>query len=186
MDKKNTKVITGECVLSYLNCWEPKGYEGSEPKYSVSLVIDKKDTKTINAIKEAIRNAYDNGKQIMGNVSFERMKNNPLRDGDEERADDPVYAGKYFVNASSKNQPGIVDRYRQEILDRGEMYSGVIGRAAINFYAFNKAGNNGVGCGLLNLQKLRDGQPLDGHSKAENDFDDGYGESLGADESCLD
>ena len=46
----------------------------------------------------------------------------------------------------------------------------VYGRASINFYAFNSNGNKGIACGLNNLQKIRDGEPLGGKSRAEDDF----------------
>ena len=94
----------------------------------------------------------------------------PLRDGDLERPDDAAYAGCYFVNANSATAPGIVDADRQPILDRSEVYSGVYGRASINFYAFNSNGNKGIACGLNNLQKIKDGEPLGGKSRAEDDF----------------
>ena len=95
---------------------------------------------------------------------------NPLRDGDLERPDDPAYAGAYFINANNTQAPGIVDADRQPILERREVYSGVYGRASINFYAFNSSGNKGIACSLNNLQKIRDGEPLGGHSRAEDDF----------------
>lgn len=87
-----------------------------------------------------------------------------------ERPDDVAYAGCYFVNANSATAPGIVDADRQPILDRSEVYSGVYGRASINFYAFNSNGNKGIACGLNNLQKIKDGEPLGGKSRAEDDF----------------
>lgn len=88
-----------------------------------------------------------------------------------ERPDDPAYAGCYFVNANSTTAPGIVDADRNPILVRSEVYSGVYGRASINFYAFNSNGNRGIACGLNNLQKIRDGEPLGGKASAESDFD---------------
>ena len=39
------------------------------------------------------------------------------------------------------------------------------------FYAYNTNGNRGIACGLNNLQKLKDGTPLGGHSRPEDDFD---------------
>ena len=66
----------------------------------------------------------------------------------------------------------MVDADRQPILDSSELYSGIIGRASINFYAFNSSGNRGIACGLNNIQKLSDGTPLGGHSRAEDDFAD--------------
>ena len=55
-------------------------------------------------------------------------------------------------------------------MTRSEVYSGVYGRASINFYAFNSNGNKGIACGLNNLQKIRDGEPLGGKSSAASDF----------------
>lgn len=94
----------------------------------------------------------------------------PLRDGDLERPDDPAYAGSFFVNANATSAPGIVDADRNPILTRSEVYSGIYGRASISFYAFNSSGNKGIACGLNNLQKIHDGEPLGGKASAESDF----------------
>ena len=170
-----TKVITGPSTrFSYLNAWEPKAIDGGKPKYSVSLIIPKDDTATIEKIKAAIQAAYEEGQsKLKGNVkSVPQLAaiKNPLRDGDIERPDDEAYANSYFVNANSASAPGIVDANRQPIIERSEMYSGIYGRASINFYAFNVNGNRGIACGLNNLQKLRDGEPLGGKASAEADF----------------
>src|SRR5699024_3214643 len=87
-----------------------------------------------------------------------------------ERPDDEAYADSYFVNANSATAPGVVDANLDPILERSEVYSGVYGRASINFYAFNSNGNKGIACGLNNLQKIRDGESLGGKSRAEDDF----------------
>ena len=81
-----------------------------------------------------------------------------------------MYKGCWFINANSVTKPGVVDAGLNPIIDPGELYSGIIGRASINFYAFNSNGNKGIACGLNNLQKLSDGTPLGGHSRAETDF----------------
>ena len=171
-----TKVITGvNTRWSYVNAWEPKSINGGAPKYSVSLIIPKSDTKTIEKIQAAIQAAYDEGQgKLKGNgksVPALSVLKTPLRDGDAERPDDEAYADSYFINANSGTAPGIVDADRQPILDHSEVYSGVYGRASINFYAFNSNGNKGIACGLNNLQKIKDGDPLGGKSRAEDDFD---------------
>ena len=56
------------------------------------------------------------------------------------------------------------------ILDRSDVYSSVYDGASINLYAFNSNGNRGIACGLNNLQKIADGEPLGGKSRAEDDF----------------
>ena len=172
-----TKVVTGKDTRwSYCNAWEPKSINGGTPKYSVSLIIPKTDTVTVEKVKAAIKAAYDEGQsKLKGNgksVPALSAIKTPLRDGDLERPDDPAYANSYFVNANSATAPGIVDAACQPIIDRSEVYSGVYGRASINFYAFNSNGNKGIACGLNNLQKIRDGEPLGGKSRAEDDFSD--------------
>ena len=170
--KNPMKVITGPNTRwSYCNVWQPKSINGGTPKYSVSLIIPKSDTATINKIKAAIEAAYKEGEaKLKGNgrsVPALSVLKTPLRDGDAERPDDEAYTNAYFVNANSATAPGIVDADRQPILDTSEVYSGVYGRASINFYAFNSNGNKGIACGLNNLQKIRDGEPLGGKSRPE-------------------
>lgn len=170
-----TKVITGKDTRwSYANVWEPKSINGGTPKYSVSLIIPKSDTVTIQKIKAAIETAYQEGEsKLKGNgksVPPLAVIKTPLRDGDAERPDDEAYANAYFINANSASAPGVVDLDRNPILSRSEVYSGVYGRASINFYAFNSNGNKGIACGLNNLQKVRDGEPLGGKASAESDF----------------
>jgi hypothetical protein len=177
MTKNPMKVITGKDTRwSYANVWEPKSINGGVPKFSVSLIIPKSDKKTIEVIKKAIQAAYKEGEaKLKGNSRsvppLESIKT-PLRDGDTERPDDEAYANSYFLNANSTTQPGIVDANVQPILTRSEVYSGVYGRASINFYAFNSNGNRGIACGLNNLQKIRDGEPLGSRTSAEDDFAD--------------
>ena len=174
----NTKVITGpETRWSYVNVWDPKSINGSNPKYSISLIIRKDDVETVNKIKAAIKAAYEDGaSKLKGNgksVPPLAALKTPLRDGDVERPDAPEYQGCYFINANNKTAPGIVDAACQPIIDRGEVYSGCYGRASISFYAFNSNGNKGIACALNNLQKISDGDPLGGHASAASDFGGG-------------
>ena len=175
---KNTnpmKVITGpDTRWSYANVWEAKSINGGTPKFSVSLIIPKSDTRTLDKIKAAIEAAYKEGEaKLKGNAksvpALSTIKT-PLRDGDLERPDDEAYADSYFVNANSATAPGIVDANLDPIFERSEVYSGVYGRASISFYAFNSNGNKGIACGLNNLQKIRDGESLGGKARAEDDF----------------
>jgi len=172
-----TKVITGvKTRWSYANVWQAKSINGGTPKYSVSLIIPKSDTKTVTAVKNAIQAAYEEGQsKLKGNsksVPALTAIKTPLRDGDAERPDDAAYKDSYFINANSTTAPGIVDAARNPIIEHSEVYSGVYGRASINFYAFNSNGNKGIACGLNNLQKISDGEPLGGKTRAEDDFAD--------------
>ena len=168
--KATTKVVTGIVRLSYANVWEPASINGSKPKYSVSLIIPKGDTKTIADINAAIDAAIQEGAaKFGGKIPNKAALKLPLRDGDIER-DDEAYKGSYFVNANSTTAPEVVDRSLQRVLDRNEVYSGCYARVSINFYAFNSNGNRGIACGLGNIQKVRDGEPLGGKTSAADDF----------------
>lgn len=108
-----TKVITGvNTRWSYANVWDAKSINGGAPKYSVSLIIPKSDTVTVNKIKAAIEAAYEEGQsKLKGNgktVPALSILKTPLRDGDLERPDDPAYANAYCgkipsINANSLN-----------------------------------------------------------------------------------
>ena len=154
------KVVTNEVRFSYTHLWEPQAINGSEPKYSVSLIIPKKDTETIKAIKEAIETAKKDGIAKFGGKIPANLKL-PLRDGDIERPDDEAYADSYFINCNSKEQPQIVDRKVKPILDRNEFYSG----------CYNVNGNRGIAASVNSVQKIRDGEPLGGRTRAEDDFE---------------
>jgi len=166
-----TKVITGvNTRLSYFHGWEPVSVNGGAEKYSVSVLIPKNDKETINAINAAIDAAIEEGISKFGGKKPNKAAIKlPLRDGDTER-DDEAYKGHFFINANSNTPPQIVDRSVKPILDRGEVYSGCFARVSLNFFAFNSNGSKGVACGLGNIQKVRDGEPLGGKSKAEDDF----------------
>jgi len=169
--RTGTKVTTGKVRLSYAHLFEAHAIEGNEPKFSVSVIIPKTETETLKAIKEAVEEAKAQGKSKWGGKVPATLKT-PLRDGDVERPDDDAYTNCYFLNASSKNKPGVVDQNVHPVLDATEVYSGCYGRLTINFYAFSASGNKGVAAGLGNVQKLAEGESLSGaFTRAENDFE---------------
>lgn len=172
MEANQTKVVTGKVRFSYANVFEPTAMnEGDALKYNVCILIPKDDTKTLEKIDKAIKAAIELGKSKLANSQGKIPSNIklPLRDGDEERSDDPAFEGMYFLNANSSRKPNVVDKDLNPILDKDEFYSGCYGRASINFYAFNVS-SKGIACGLNNLQKLSDGERLAGGSSAEDDF----------------
>ena len=148
-----------------------RSYQRWQAEFSVSLIIPKSDIKTVEAINAAIDAAIKEGAaKFGGKIPNKAALKLPLRDGDVEREDDEAYKNSYFVNANSTTAPQIVDRSVQPILDRSEVYSGCYARVSINFYAFNSNGNRGIACGLGNIQKIRDGEPLSGKTSAADDF----------------
>lgn len=167
-----TKVVTGLVRFSYVNVFKPQAINGStDEKYSVSLIIPKTDKVTLNKIKTAIAAATEKGKTAKWGGKLPKALDNPLHDGDVEKEDDEVYAGSFYLNAKCKGKPGVVDKHKMPITDEEDFYSGCYGYASVNFFAYDAAGNKGIGCGLNNVMKWRDGENLGGRASAENDFE---------------
>lgn len=172
MPENSTKVVTGKVRFCYVNVFEPTALnDGDIPKYNICILIPKSDTKTLEAIRNAVEAAKTAGKSKLAdkNGKIPSTIKLPLRDGDEERSDDPAYEGMMFINANSTRKPTVVDKDLNPIMSQEEFYSGCYGRASINFYAFNVQ-SKGIAAGLQNLQKLEDGEMLAGGSTAEEDF----------------
>lgn len=171
-----TKMTTGLIRLSYAHIWEPKAMEGQEAKYSASILIPKDDSETLEKIEKAIEAAKAKDAGKWGGKIPPNLKT-PLRDGDEERPEDPNYAGHYFLNASSKQRPAIVEPFMvngllKPITDETRVYSGCYARVSLNFFGYNASGNRGIGAGLGNIQFIKDGDRLGGGSRPESDFDE--------------
>ena len=179
--KFNATKLVIPCRISFANIWEPKAINGGEEKYSVSCLIPKADKKTITKIQKAIEAAKDDGKARKWGGKIPANLKLPLRDGDIDRPDDENYEDCYFLNASSKDAPQVVDRKVNPILDPMTVYSGCYCNVSVNFYAFNANGNRGVAAGLGNIQFVRDGERLSGRASADADFD-----ALEDDEDVLD
>ena len=171
-----TKVLTGEVRLSYVNLTAPRAAQpNAEPKYSVTLLIPKTDNATLMDINASIKAAYEEGvtkkwggahptpKQIVNDGDGLRPSGLPF--GDECK-------GHWVLTASTKNKPQVVgiDNLDCE-LSPSDIYSGMYARVTINFFAYDTAGSKGVGCGLGNVLKTRDGEALAGGASAASDFE---------------
>ena len=165
-----TKVVI-PCRISFANIWEPKAINGGDEKYSVSCLIPKSDKKTLARIQKAAEAAKEDGKARKWSGKIPPNLKLPLRDGDIDRPDDENYEDCYFLNASSKDAPQVVDRKVNPVLDPMMVYSGCYCNVSVNFYAFNANGNRGVAAGLGNIQFVRDGERLSGKASADADFD---------------
>ena len=165
-----TKMVI-PCRISFANIWEPKAINGGDEKYSVSCLIPKSDKKTLARIQKAVEAAKEDGKTRKWSGKIPPNLKLPLRDGDIDRPDDENYEDCYFLNASSKDAPQVVDRKVNPVVDPMMVYSGCYCNVSVNFYAFNATGNRGVAAGLGNIQFVRDGERLSGKASADADFD---------------
>ena len=165
-----TKVVV-PCRISFANIWEPKSINGGEEKYSVSCLIPKSDTRTLDKIHRAVEVAKEDAKGKKWGGKLPPNLKMPLRDGDIERPDDENYAEHMFFNATSKDAPQIVDRKVQPIMDPMECGSGDYCNVSVNFFGFNANGNRGIAAGLGNIQLIKHGERLAGRASAASDFE---------------
>jgi len=172
MNTDNTALRIGEVRFSYPRLFEPNP---ETEKYSLCVLIPKDNKEAISMIQDAVAAAAMNGaaKYWSGKVPANLHK--PLHDGDEERPDDPAYAGMYYLNASNKYAPKVVLNDGGMLMEATEydVYPGCYGAVVLNFFPYNNNGNRGVGVSLGNVIKLRDGERLAGSvESAEASFSD--------------
>ncbi|MDL2287593.1 DUF2815 family protein [Eubacteriales bacterium OttesenSCG-928-G02] len=171
------KVLTGECRLSYAHLVTPREplQPGAEAKYSVTLLIPKTDTITKADIDQSLQEAaQDAVSKVWGGVRPPVIKT-PLYDGDGVRPSGEPFGeeckGHWVITASSKNKPQVVGQDNINVqLAPNDIYSGMYARVTIRFFGYSRNGNKGVGCGLGNVMKTRDGEALAGSAPASSDF----------------
>lgn len=174
-----TQVTTGKVRFSYCNLFAPRAMaEGADEKYSVTLIIPKSDKATLQKIKAAIEAAKSAYTAKNPGKALPKSLKTTLHDGDGERPNGGEFGeechGAYVMTVSSKNKPVVVDADKLPITDPQELFSGCYGRAIINFYVYDTAGNKGVSAGLNGVMKLHDGEPLGGGVVTDEDWDDGW------------
>ena len=194
MSNLNTRVKTEEVRLSFVHVFEPASF-GNDPsnpaKYSVAVIIEKTDKKTLGRIKAAYEAAKQEGIERYGN-SF-ASKASPLirpigsnygllKDADqyEELAADPNYAGCYVMNLKSERAPQVLARETGKKLltteNGGEevVYSGCYGKVTFNIYPYSNKSHTGISAGLGNVLKTRDGERFGGFKSGLDDFADDF------------
>lgn len=173
-----TKVLTGEVRLSYANLVQPRTNNNDPngvPKYSVTLLIPKSDTATYQNILASIEAAAQDAQSKLWNGVRPPVMPVPIHDGDGVRDNGTPFGeecrGCWVITANSKNKPQVVHQsdINTELLPQ-DIYSGMYARVTVNFFGYNTAGKRGVGCGLGNVMKTRDGEPLSGGASAAADF----------------
>lgn len=168
-------IVTGEVRFSFVNIFEPRaGQNGGDPKYSITILLPKSDIATKQMIDREIQAELQNGISTKFGGTMPAMPAIPIHDGDGVRPNGEPFGeecrGCWVFTASTKQKPEVVDENRQPILTQTQVYSGCYGRVSLRFFAYNQAGKKGIGCGLGNVQKLRDGEPLGGRTTAADDF----------------
>lgn len=180
------KVLTGEVRLSYVHLVTPyanPSQPNAKPKYSATLLIPKTDTATKADIEAAMQAAIAEAVNKKWRGVRPPVVKLPLWDGDGVRQNGMPFGdeckGHWVMTASSENnKPQVVgmDNINTELAPQ-DIYSGMYARVTIRFFGYDNSGNRGIGCGLGNVMKTRDGEPLSGGASAASDFA-GVGQSV--------
>ncbi|MBO5638264.1 MAG: DUF2815 family protein, partial [Oscillospiraceae bacterium] len=147
-----------------------------EPKYSCTILIPKTDTATKADIDASMKAAYEAAVTNDWKGARPQLRNALIYDGDGVRNDGtpfgPECKGHWVMTANSKRKPQVVhiSNLKAELAPQ-DIYSGMYARVTVNFFAFSVNGNRGIGCGLGNVLKIRDGEPLSGGASAASDFE---------------
>lgn len=181
MSQKKTpgvKVVTPIGVISYPNVFEPRAVEqGKEPKYSCTIIFPKSRKAELKALEAAIMQVAQahfggtdpkTGKPIDVAAKFAAGKlHHPLKDGDIQYPDDPLYKGTVFIRANSdvRHRPAVVGADVQPIINPEEVYPGMLGRLQVYVCPFEYQNMKfGVTLLLNGLQKVKDGERIDGRT----------------------
>lgn len=177
MENLNGTRVTVRGRLSYVHVFKPHAsVPGAEEKYSTTILVPKNDVETKQKIDAAIKAATELGVSEKWNGVKPPTVPNPIWDGDGVKQNGeqfgPECKGHWVFTASAKADypPQVVDRRVQPILDQSEIYSGCYANVAVNFFPYLFAGKKGIGAGLGNIQKIKDGESLAGTRTAEQDF----------------
>lgn len=184
----SAKLKTPRAILSYPHLHTPQeSSNGKAPKYGAALIF----TPEVLAIPEE-RALFDALKQALKDAAIAKFgadkvaalfKNPNFKPGIRTDAKDGYPEGSVYINARAAQQPGFVYAHAEPgtnppkpariPLDKikDELYPGAIVRASVSAFGFDTDGNKGVSFGLNNIQKLADGERLDGRVAAENEFD---------------
>lgn len=166
------RLVSPEAIASYPHLFEPRpNMSTGAPEYSVSLVFEPDaDLKSLKAAAlEVAKEKFGSKTEALIKSGSLRM---PFRDGADKYGEGYVY-----INTKCKAAPGIVSRFAgadgkpQKIEDPAEIYAGARIRCSLSPYAYDVSGNKGVAFGLNNVQKLRDGERIDGRLSADSEFE---------------
>jgi hypothetical protein len=176
-DIAKKKLVTPTFRVSFPAVFEPKGFEGQEPKFSVTMIfpenldLDKPAGGQSVSIKSAARYA---ALEFFGPKDEwpKKVKENfkwPWRDGDDFPELDG-YKNSVFVRAVSKTKPGLYLPNLEPIIDPEDFYAGCYAKAQIIAFGYEKAGKVGVSFALQMIQKVKDGDPFTGRDRPQDAF----------------
>jgi hypothetical protein len=166
------KVQLKDVRLTFPQLFEAKQVNGQgDPKFSGAFLIPR-DHPQLKEIEAAINEAAKAKWGAKADAELKKLKaadRLPVHDGDA-KSDYEGYAGNFFVNASNKIRPLVIDGNRAPLTaSDGKPYSGCYVNAIVEFWAQDNQFGKRVNASLLGVQFARDGERLAGGAVAAAD-----------------
>lgn len=178
--RQKARMVTAEFRVSFPHLFEPNAIEGSKPKYSVTMLFDKKGNMTgLCPETEAPRTLQEIMKQAKINEwgpdesTWPKKIASPVTNGDSpELKDKEGYAGHWAIKCSSMvdSKPSVVDSKLKPILNAADFYPGCYADAYIFARVWEFAGKYGVQFIVDHVRKRRDGKSLSSKKSADQVF----------------
>lgn len=162
------KTPRGTAAYAYVHKPQKAMDDGKADQYSLTLIWEPDDPK-LAKLREAIVEVATKKFGAKAKQMLEKGQlRSPIRDGSEK--DSEAFEGRVFLTARSNDKPEVVDEEAEPIIDPMDFYSGCQARALLWLFAYDKAGNRGIGAILNGVQKLADGERLSGRRPAREAF----------------
>ena len=163
------KVMTPKFRVSFPYVFRPAKpmKQGDQEKYSITMLFQKGED--LSVLKKAATEVLTE-KFGADQSKWPKGMRNPFKDQGEKEYEG-YEPGAIFIRASSFQRPGLVDQKKNDIIEDRDFYPGCYARATVRPFWYDKLGNKGISFGLQNVQKITDGDPLGGRTKATDDFE---------------
>lgn len=172
------KIIIPCCRLSYPALFKPREMSEGEggAKYQATILIPKSSNQIVTEIMSKIQAEIADAQKPDGAWKGARPPQPamPIYDGDGVQPKSgkpwgPECAGHWVLRTSSTSKPDIVDKHGDQVLEASKFYAGCYCHFSVNIKAYNNK-QLGVGAYLNCVGFAKDGEPLEGHASAKEDF----------------
>lgn len=168
MSVTSEKIKLDVVRLSFPQIWEPKAFATDQkPKYQATFLLDPSDKAHAKMIKEIKKEAKRIVLEQFGETPKGLKKCFGLADEHPNKKEYDGYQGMFYISTSSKQQPTLADRNRNEVVESdGILYAGCYVNTVITLWCQDHpVGGKGVNANLRIIQFVKDG-PAFGNAPA--------------------
>lgn len=172
--KSQTRIVLPMVRLSYPSLFQPTAMKGGKPKFSATLLLNKKEhAAVIKKVEQLIERAT---LDKFGKKMTFKTDNVCLHDGNEKAEKDGYGDEVMYLVAKSDTRPEVVDAALVRINEEdGKIYGGCYVDASVELFAYHhkESGSKGVSAQLRAVRFRKDGPSFGGGGpvKAEDEFE---------------